>query len=109
MSFDEFVGGLMMLMDADMSGIVGTVDEILQMVGLDVPGMVLANGFLDVGRMIMMDVDGFLEAVNESPADVAKGIVDSFSDWFKMNGISEEEAFMIVSQSPLFRFLTLFH
>merc|ERR1719232_1488789 len=56
--------------------------------------------------MILMDVDGFLEAVNESPDDVAKGIVDSFSDWFEMNGVNEDEAFMLVSNSPLFSFDT---
>ena len=101
MSFDELLGGMM---GADMSGIVGTVDDILKMVGLDESGMVLANGFLDVGQMILMDVDGFLEAVNNSPDDVAKGIVDSFSDWFEMNKIDEEQAFMLVAESPLFRF-----
>lgn len=93
-------------MGGDLSGITSAVDEILKMLQIDENEMVLANGFLDVGGMILMDVDGFLEAVNKSPDEVASRITFAFSEWFEMVGIDEQQALDIVLGSPLFSFDT---
>jgi len=107
LSFDELLGEIMGgMMGGDMSGITSAVDKILEMLEIDESGIVLASGFLDVAGMILMDVNGFLEAVNNSPDGVAKRITGAFAEWFKMNGIEEEEAFEIVVGSPLFSFDT---
>lgn len=93
-------------MGGDLSGITSAVNEILKMLKIDENEMVLANGFLDVGGMILMDVDGFLEAVNNSPDEVASRITFAFSEWFEMVGIDEQQALDIVLGSPLFSFDT---
>ncbi|CAG5102913.1 Oidioi.mRNA.OKI2018_I69.chr1.g525.t1.cds [Oikopleura dioica] len=90
----------------DLSGFVPMTEEILNMVGLPEQMRPLIDGFLEVSKMILSDIEGFLEAVNEEPDMVAMKMKEAFGIWFSMLEISDEDATALILESPLFSFDT---
>ena len=87
----------------DLSGLAPMAEEIINMIGLPEQMRPLIDGFMEVSKMILGDIEGFLEAVNEEPDVVAMKMKEAFGIWFSMLEISDEDATALILESPLFR------
>ena len=78
-------------------------EEIINMVGLPEQMRPLIDGFMEVSKMILSDIEGFLHAVNEEPDMVAMKMKEAFGIWFSMLEISDADATALILESPLFK------